>query len=178
MVNFDEEIRTQKGREAKMQIKNKSIKLGIAALLVLLCLSCEQTTILHQYKSIPQEGWSRENILNFEIEIDSTELKSDINIELSYNNNYPYSNLYLFVSAKDTAAKSIFSDTLNITLADEYGKWLGDGWGASYQQVIEYKDIYGFPLSGVYNISIKQGMRDNPILGIERVGIKIEREEE
>ena len=27
--------------------------------------------------------------------------------------------------------------------------------------------------SGAYNISIKQGMRDNPIMGIERVGVRI-----
>lgn len=152
--------------------------MGIAALLVLLCLSCTQTTVFHQYESIPQGEWSRNNILNFEVEIDSTNLESNIDVELTYNNSYPYSNLYLFVSATDTAANFLFSDTVNITLADEYGKWLGKGWGASYQQVIEYKNSYRFPSSGNYNISIKHGMRDNPISGIERVGIKIERVEE
>lgn len=162
-------------KKTKMQIKSKLVKLSIATLTVLLCLSCTDATIAHQYETIPKDGWNRDNILNFDVEVDSTELYSNIDIELSYNNNYPYSNLHLFVSAIDSTANKIFSDTINITLADEYGKWLGDGWGSSYQQVEEYKKGYSFPSPGNYKIKIQQGMRDNPIVGIEKVGVRLVR---
>lgn len=164
-------------KKIKMQARNKFIKNSIAALIVLLCLSCSQSTITHQYESIPQDGWNRDNILNFDVAIDSIQSECNIDIELNYNNKYPYRNLYLFVSATDSVASKIFSDTLNITLADEYGKWLGDGWGSSYQQVENYKKNYKFPSSGNYNIHIQQGMRDNTVKGIEKVGVKVSKVE-
>ena len=156
-----------------MQIKNKIAKYGIATLMVLLCYSCTQSTIAHKYHSLPSEGWDRDSVLTYAIDIDSLVEMCSVDIELSYNNNYPYRNLYLFVAGADSIDNQIFSDTLNITLADEYGKWLGNGWGTSYQQRVEYKPSYHFPASGIYNISIKQGMRDNPIVGIDRVGVRV-----
>lgn len=156
-----------------MEIKSKSIKFSIATLLVLLCCSCSEGTTFHGYKTLSSEGWAREQVLNYEVEVDSLNKSSDISLELTYNNDYPYSNLYLFVSANDTIGNEIFSDTLNITLADEFGQWKGDGWGGVYQQIVEYKNSYKFSTSGTYKISVKQGMRDNSIKGIERVGVRI-----
>lgn len=161
--------------EIKMQIKNKIAKYGIATLMVLLCYSCSNSTIAHQYHSLPSDGWERDSVLTYDVAIDSLIAECNVDIELSYNNNYPYQNLYLFISGADSTQNQIFSDTLNITLADEYGKWLGNGWGTSYQQRIEYKNRYTFPASGIYNLTIKQGMRDNPIVGIERVGVRVTR---
>ena len=160
-------------RKIKMQIKNNIAKFGIATLLVLLCYSCNQSTIFHQYHSIQKDGWERESVLNYEVVVDSLIEECNIDIELVYNNDYMYRNLYLFVSATDSLETQVFSDTINVSLADEYGKWLGNGWGTSYQQRIEYKPSYRFPASGTYNISIKQGMRDNPIVGIDRVGVRV-----
>ena len=159
--------------ETKMQIKNKIAKYGIATLMVLLCCSCSDGTIFHGYETLSPEGWAREQVLSYEVEVDSLNNSCDISLELTYNNDYPYSNLYLFVSANDTIGTQIFSDTLNVTLADEFGQWIGDGWGGVYQQIVDYKPSYQFPTSGAYNISVKQGMRDNPIMGIERVGVRI-----
>ena len=62
---------------------------------------------------------------------------------------------------------------MNCVLADEYGKWFGSGWGASYQQTISYKTDFNFPRKGRYSISVQQGMRDDVIPGITEVGIKI-----
>ena len=100
-----------------------------------------------------------------------------IDVELTYNNNYPYSNLYLLVSIADSVSNIISSDTLQLLLADEYGVWKGDGWGTTYQQREEYKHSFKFPSSGNYNITIAQGMRGEPIKGIERVGVKVDRVE-
>ena len=156
-----------------MEIKSKTIKFSIATLMVLLCCSCSDGTIFHGYETLSSEGWTREQVLSYEFDVDSLNKNCNISLELTYNNDYPYSNLYLYVSANDTIENEIFSDTLNITLADEFGQWKGDGWGGVYQQKVEYKPAYQFANSGAYNISIKQGMRDNPIMGIERVGVRI-----
>ena len=157
--------------------KSKSIILSIAALIVLLCYSCTQSSVTHIYNSVSKNGWSRDSILNYNIQIDSLDRECNIDVELTYNNNYPYSNLYLLVSIADSVSNIISSDTLQLLLADEYGVWKGDGWGTTYQQREEYKHFFKFPSSGNYNITIAQGMRGEPIKGIERVGVKVDRVE-
>ncbi len=157
-----------------MMTKSKITKWSIAALIVLLSSSCSRDTIYHTFHTLPLKGWERDSILNFEFEIDSVSTQCGIDIDLNYNGEYPYSNLYLFVSISDTL-KELFADTINIQLADKYGKWLGDGWGTTYQQRVEYKRDYNFKQEGLYYITIKQGMRDNPIRSIERVGLRINR---
>ena len=87
-------------------------------------------------------------------------------------NDYNYRNLWLFITCEAETGEE-FTDTLNCVLADEYGKWFGSGWGASYQQTISYKTDFNFPRKGRYSISVQQGMRDDVIPGITEVGIKI-----
>lgn len=156
-----------------MRQRVKFIVMSIATLFVLLSSSCSNSTLYHKFETVNSDGWLRDSVLIYSCQIDSVASLYDIDIELNYNNNYQYSNLYLFVEASDTLEQQLFSDTLNITLADEYGRWLGDGWGSTYQQRVEYKKDLSFNKKGVYNIKVTQGMRDNPIGGIERVGVKI-----
>ena len=59
-------------------------------------------------------------------------------------NDYNYRNLWLFITCEAETGEE-FTDTLNCVLADEYGKWFGSGWGASYQQTISYKTDFNFP---------------------------------
>ncbi len=160
-----------------MDKKSKSIILGIATLLVLLCYSCTQSSVAHIYNSVSRDGWDRDSLLNYNIQIDSLSQECNIDIELTYNNNYPYSNLYLLVSVIDSVANIVSSDTLQLLLADEYGEWKGNGWGTTYQQREEYKRDFKFPSFGKYNITITQGMRGEPIKGIERVGVKVDKVE-
>ena len=160
-----------------MEQKSNSIILSIAALMVLLCYSCTQSSVAHIYNSVPKDGWSRDSLLTYNIQIDSLSQECNIDIELTYNNNYPYSNLYLLLSVADSMANIVSSDTLQLLLADEYGEWNGDGWGTTYQQREEYKRAFEFPSSGNYNITIAQGMRGEPIKGIERVGVKVDKVE-
>lgn len=104
--------------------------------------------------------------------IEDTVSLYDIDVSLRYTNNYNYRNLWLFISGKAETGEE-FTDTLNCILADEYGKWLGSGWGASYQQVVPYKTNFRFPRKGKYSFSVQQGMRDDVIPGITEVGLKI-----
>ncbi|MEG1574798.1 MAG: gliding motility lipoprotein GldH [Bacteroidales bacterium] len=153
------------------------LRLEMVLLISLLAFSaCSfNTDIFHTFNDIPQRGWDKRNIQKFIPRLDLSTSKCDIAIEINYNNDYNYRNLYLFITAEDGSRGILFKDTLNCVLADEYGKWLGSGWGSSYQQSFKYKSDYDFPSDGTYYIYVTQGMRDDVIDGIERVGVKISR---
>lgn len=146
----------------------------VALISLLICTACSfSNDIFHSFNDIPTRGWDKRNVQKFIPRVDSSASKYDIDIELNYNNNYNYRNLYLFITAEDEAHNALFRDTLNCVLADEYGKWQGSGWGSSYQQIFNYKPGYSFPAAGTYYISVTQGMRDDIIDGIERIGVRI-----
>ena len=75
---------------------------------------------------------------------------------------------------KDSIPKQ---DTLEYNLADEYGKWLGTGSGAIKELQVSYKQAIHFPDSGVYQVRIRQGMRDSVLTGINNVGVRVEKAE-
>ena len=149
----------------------------LSKVILLFCLpilffSCNTKDVYHTFNHIPERGWDKRVIERFSPVIEDTISTYDIDLSLRYTNDYNYRNLWLFITCEAETGEE-FTDTLNCVLADEYGKWLGSGWGASYQQTISYKTDFNFPRKGRYSISVQQGMRDDVIPGITEVGIKI-----
>lgn len=140
--------------------------------LPILFFSCNTKEVYHTFNHIPVRGWDKRVIERFSPLIEDTVSLYDIDLSLRYTNDYNYRNLWLFITCEAETGEE-FTDTLNCVLADEYGKWFGAGWGASYQQTISYKTGFSFPRKGRYSISVQQGMRDDVIPGITEVGIKI-----
>jgi gliding motility-associated lipoprotein GldH len=64
-------------------------------------------------------------------------------------------------------------DTLQYLLAEPGGKWLGSGVGEIKYNLFKFKEDQTMQ-SGVYKFSIAHGMRDDLLLGIEDVGLRIE----
>jgi gliding motility-associated lipoprotein GldH len=64
-------------------------------------------------------------------------------------------------------------DTLHFRLTDDYGKWLGSGTGGLHQISLPYKSDIPLDTSRLYILQIKQIMKDDPLIGVEKVGIKI-----
>ena len=139
-----------------------------------ICAACSyRSDLFHEFNDIPARGWDKRNIQKFFPYIDSTDVAYDIDVELNYGNSYGYRNLYLFVTVENADREVIARDTLNCILADEFGKWLGDGWGSSFQQRFPYKRGIKLGEQGTYSISVSQGMRKDIIEGIERIGVRI-----
>jgi gliding motility-associated lipoprotein GldH len=89
---------------------------------------------------------------------------------------YPYQNLWLFVDIEKDSV-SLRRDTIECYMANERGEWLGGGLSI-HELPLLYSDSYQFANSGEYNISITQGMREDTLIGIKEVGVKIIRNEQ
>ena len=93
-------------------------------------------------------------------------------LEIVNNNRYPYRNIWLLVQQNITDTTFV-SDTVEITLADSQGKWLGKGSEGLYQLSVPYKTSITLDSTRAYLVRIRQVMRDNPIKGIEKVGVLV-----
>lgn len=123
-------------------------------------------------KSI-NDSWSKKDTLNFNFKIENTFDKKNINFVVRNNEEYQFSNLYLFIKLKQ-GKKVISIDTLNYKLADKTGKWLGSGMGSIKEIYFQYKKDLLFTKTGDYTLSVVQGMRKDTLKGIIDFGVNIE----
>lgn len=130
-----------------------------------LCASCHQRTIYSEVRTLPLAGWNADSILNYEFEITDTLATYDVLLYIRHTQQYPYQNMWLFVN----------NDTIEFYLADQRGRWLGNGWGRLREMPVLYQHKMVFPFAGTYSYCIRQGMRERLLQGVSDVGLKIER---
>ena len=87
---------------------------------------------------------------------------------------YPYQNLWLFLS-KTSPNNIQISDSIECYLADKRGKWLGSGVGSMYEMSILYQENVHFDAAGTYSYKIVHGMRDVVLIGINDIGMRVEK---
>ena len=137
----------------------------------MLAMSCTGNEIYNKHVTINNDGWNSYDSKTFTIEIGQDSIY-DINTFVRHDNQYQYSNLWLFVDHTRPDSTTT-NDTINIKLADHYGNWIGGGWGSTHQ--IQHSIAIKQELdSGTHTISITQAMRENQLQGIKNIGLNIQ----
>ncbi|GAB1416220.1 gliding motility lipoprotein GldH [Paludibacter sp.] len=135
-------------------------------------VSCDKKTSFSQYHLVDPAGWSKDSLSIFDVDVEEN-TAYDLTINIRHTANYPYRNLWLFVD-HITPDSIITSDTISCDLADLSGKWLGSGSASIYTLPVVWQQNYVFFTSGIHTFKIRQGMRDNKLLGIQAVGLKLD----
>jgi gliding motility-associated lipoprotein GldH len=136
--------------------------------------SCHSTII--QSQDVPYSEWQQDSVLTFSADIQDTINAYDILFLLRTNNRYPYQNLWLFV-AEYQDSMLVVNDTIECTLADERGRWLGRGT-SHFELPLLYETQRHFRHSGNYTFVLTQGMREESLLGVENITLKLVKSEQ
>ena len=126
---------------------------------------------LCSYNDIPRYGWAYGDTISFATDILSDSVTTGhLIVALRHTNSYPFSNIWLEVthSGSDNIPRR---DTINCTLADIYGRWQGQGFGASYQ----YADTIParMEIKRGNPLTIRHIMRVDTLRDIEHLGIML-----
>ena len=119
--------------------------------------------------------WDKKKVQNFQFNIKDSQNPKNIIFVVRNTNDYPYSNIRLIVNVLNEETKKKEVDTLNYILAKPNGDWIGQGFGDTKETLFQYKLNYKFPQNGNYTFGIIQAMRTDILVGIEDIGIKIEK---
>ena len=144
-------------------------------LLSLVLLSCDRNRVYEDNFLIENGTWNASKPAVFDVEI--TRLTDKYNVYLNVRNalEYPYSNLFLFLSTSYPDGKKSV-DTLELRLADLDGRWLGSGMGSVKFSRFMLKKGVLFPQKGHYHFEMMQAMRVNELKGIRDIGLRIEKQ--
>lgn len=158
------------------RLKNKRTYLKYIFLLFIAGASgaCDKQTVYHAFRSIPQEGWKRQDTLFFNVIVPDSQTYYKLTLEVRNRNIYPYQNIGLSVCCNGPEATRLQADTLEAVLADKEGIWKGDGWGGLYQSAFPAGNIR-IEKPGNYLFKVAYTLPDDILPGINDVGIKLQR---
>lgn len=158
-----------------LNFKRKASLFILAVFGILLLNSCDRNKVFEQYIEVENSIWHKENVAKFNVDIKDTLSMHNLYINVRNKGNYPYSNLYLFVTIQGPDGSQQV-DTVNCILSDKRGKWLGKGIGDLWDLKMPYIGGFKFAQSGNYTFLYEQAMRvENGLEGITDVGLRIER---
>ncbi len=155
-----------------MQMRIKYIALLLTLMVVL--VSCGTNFVINESRSIA-DLWQSTQTVDFEFEIQDTLSPHSFFVNIRNNTDYSYSNIYFFINTTFPDGQSS-RDTVECILANVRGKWLGKGMGSLKESSHLIRRQLYFPVSGIYKMQIEQAMREDALIGIEDVGIKIIKE--
>ncbi len=118
-------------------------------------------------------GWKADDVARFDWQVEDTLKRYDFFIDLRHNQDYPFTNMYLFVDYTFPNGLTR-KDTISCDLADQRGRWYGSGFGNLIGHRIGFRQNTGFPLQGDYTVKIAHGMRLDPLRGMLDVGFRLE----
>lgn len=135
--------------------------------------SCDNNRIYQQAYDFEESGWSLDTIPSFTFDIEDTEPK---NILLNLRNGIDFKNynIYLTYYLEDNLGAEISSELISIDLFDsKTGRPLGEG-SSIYQNQVTVLENYRFPKPGSYTFKVAQYTRENPVMEVYSVGVRVE----
>lgn len=139
---------------------------------MLLLAGCGPTVVYEQSFEVEESGWAYPDSLHYSFDIPSTENQYDLLISIGHRETFPYENFYVNIYT-DLPNGRRTKERLNLDLAGDYGIWNGDCSGGYCQVDVTILRKTRFQESGRYGITLEQFSRDNPLVDIDEVGIKL-----
>lgn len=155
-------------------IYNISLKTNFIIILILcITASCTHIDLFEKNIAIPQQKWSNSFKPEFKFEIKDTTTYYQLYLILRHNEKYNYNNLWINLYVQppgDTAHKSSFE----LPLATNEKGWLGSSMDDIYEHRIKLINPLKMK-AGEYKFKIEQIMREDPLLNVLNIGLRVEK---
>ena len=140
------------------------MRTNLLLFLIITFLSCNYEK--KEFYSFVDDNWILENKVRFNINVVDSNSQFIQNICLRHTTSYKYQNLIFFLHHEFN--NLIHTDTLELYLAEDNGRWLGTGKGdiKEFSIKIQQPEIYKF---GNHSFIMELAMRDNTNNSIKKL---------
>lgn len=153
----------------------KKIKIATAVVMLFLA-SCTQTTLYENNSNIPSMQWKSNVAATGDFLINDTTSNYNLFIVIRHTDAYDYNNIWLNVGLQTPGVDSLQYQKVNVPLGADDTGWKGIGMNDIWEIRAFIARLPANQLKkGSYKYSIYQIMRDNPLLHVMSVGLRIEK---
>ena len=161
--------------ETKRKTMNRLVYILLAATMLTLA-ACDSNVMYNENRRINEQGWNMDDSLVFNLEADDTNSTYLCCLDIRNRNDYPYSNIYFFITTIYPDGSVAADTNIEFVLAERDGRWLGKENGRYVDGRYPFC-YFHFPQQGSYQFVVRHAMRDTLLPGIKNVGMHIERTE-
>ncbi|MBQ6236873.1 MAG: gliding motility lipoprotein GldH [Bacteroidales bacterium] len=154
---------------------NRLVYILLAASMLTLA-ACDSNVMYNENRRINEQGWNMDDSLVFNLEADDTNSTYLCCLDIRNRNDYPYSNIYFFITTIYPDGSVAADTNIEFVLAERDGRWLGKENGRYVDGRYPFC-YFHFPQQGSYQFVVRHAMRDTLLPGIKNVGMHIERTE-
>jgi len=157
-----------------MHLRNFHI---VLLLLIIACAGCDTIDLYERMDTIPGHQWRTDYKPRFTIKLQDTAADHQLYITLRHNERYNYNNIWLnlYAQAPDGSREKF---TLELPLAHPEKGWLGSGMDDLYDHRVPVTldpQRFRFSRAGEYVFTLEHIMREDPLLHILNVGVRLEK---
>ncbi len=157
------------------------MSLASCALLLVSCflflLSCQTIDLYEKNAAIPAHEWKSSFKPQFKFTIKDTTVPYRVFIVLRHNEKYNWNNIWLNLYTQ-SPGDSVKKVQYELPLANKDNGWLGNSMDDLYEHRILItpinQDVY-FRKAGEYTFTLEQIMREDPLLNVMNIGLRIEK---
>ena len=154
--------------------KETSLWITVCSLFIfLLFSSCDKNRIYEKNIAVDKYEWSSNAVPQFAVEVSDTAILYNLYVNIRHADLYPFQNIWLLVGTQFPDG-SRTSRRIEIMLANDEGKWFGEGLGDIWDFRSMIQENAFFTERGTYLFTLEQNMRQDPLPGIMAVGFRIE----
>ena len=146
----------------------------ITLAMTLLITSCSSNVTYTESHVMKDRVWRLMDVKSFNVQITDTAAINDIFFTIRSGTDYPYRNIFLFVSTFAPDG-NILTDTLEYFLTDDKGVRYGKGFGDVRELKLPYREYVFFPQRGEYKFRVQHGMRIEDLRGVYDIGLRVEK---
>jgi gliding motility-associated lipoprotein GldH len=144
--------------------------------MVLLLIACDSSRVYELNNEFENRIWIADSTQNFAFNITDSTSAYNLYYNLRNSASYPFRNIYVRYSLKDSSGNVLQTDLVNGQLFESIsGKPLGEGLGDVFDHQFSILEEYSFPGTGLYTIELNQYMRRDTLPEILAVGVRVEK---
>ena len=121
-----------------------------------------------EYRNVPSEGWLYGDSLTFTPVFADSVATGRLVAAVSHDSRFSYSTLWLEVASTDPSGR-LHRDTVSFILADGFGRWNGNGFGAHLQMADTISRHVS--LASGRPVKVTHIMRADTLRSLQRVGL-------
>jgi gliding motility-associated lipoprotein GldH len=124
---------------------------------------------------IPGQQWQSSFQPQITFDIQDTSSTYNVYLVLRHTDAYNYNNIWIKASVLQPGDARIRAQRFNLALATNEKGWLGSAMDDIYEERVLVQPQTKFSAPGSYHFTLEQIMREDPLLHVLNVGLRVEK---